>query len=368
MKLNLLIDVSPFAYEAVHRLCGYKGKNLKADRFGKFLQTEDEKERFLAVMDEKIKEVVDAIPSSTYRVFFVFDPKSGEASWRYKIFGDYKGTRKDKVKAYDAGELKICFERYKKFLLGNSFNVVQVPHMEADDMIGFISTYPHVDEDHLVLSPDSDLKQLVKASDSSNVFFYDKVKQEVIVHEGFNINKIIGGEAPATAGDFSFNGLFDDDNVADDKIKDFFRAHKKINPQELLITKIISGDKSDNIPPGITYLRGTQTYGITEDRMKKTWPRMEGATVDWEYIKNTVMVELNEGLKTKKVSDYFPNKEDHKATFDLNKKLILLGTYEEASEEIKLMVKKLFWDDITMNFEQDRFVSTSMFERSGQSW
>jgi len=369
MKVILAIDVSPFAYQTVHSLCGYNGKNLKAERKGKFLQEEGEKERFLAVMDANIKDVVDAIPNIVSKIIFVFDPPSSAKSWRYELFADYKSDRKLEERMYDGKSMVTCFERYKEFLEKSEFITTQVDFQEADDIISYISTYDgEENDDVIIISPDSDLKQLVKTRGENapnNVFFYDNGKQQIVVDHKFNTVSVITSSADDEMGSF-FGDLTNDDDISD-----FFSAAVKINPNTLVISKIMAGDKSDSIPACATFVRGTQTHRLTEKRVDKVWDALTSTspepTLDWEYISKTLLVEINEGLKTKKVSEYFPDKEIFRENYERNKTLIKLTDFYELVD-LDLIEEVVNIMSTVESDPQGKFLSVLIKDVVGVDW
>jgi 5'-3' exonuclease len=149
-------------------------------------------------------------------------------SWRKEIDSTYKYNRKVKESQQTSSEREFSTYLYelqselREFIdQKTNATVLQHPVMEADDMIaGWIQNYP--DDDHVILSTDSDFQQLI----APNVIIYNGVDKKITRH----------------------TGIFDEND------KPFKSRKGEVNtdipdPEFYLFQKIIRGDAGDNIKP-----------------------------------------------------------------------------------------------------------------------
>lgn len=175
-------------------------------------------------------------------------------SWRKDIYPQYKAHRKLDESAMTEKEVeenKMFWDTYAAFttFLSEKTNcsVIRHPNAEADDIIArFIALHP--DDEHFIISTDTDLVQLV----TENVKQYNGVNNQLITIDGY----------------FNDRGK----PVKDKKTGE----HKLLeDPQYLLFKKIIRGDATDNIfsaYPGVREKGTKNSVGIREaytDRVKQ---------------------------------------------------------------------------------------------------
>lgn len=177
-------------------------------------------------------------------------------SWRKDHAASYKANRQDiknRMTPREADEDKAFWESYEEFTnwLNDKTNtsVIKVARAEADDIIArWVALHPN--DEHVILSNDSDFYQLL----SKNVSIYNGVANHLI----------------------TLNGVFEDNGkpVIDSKTKE----PKVIgDPNWLLFEKCMRGDSSDNIMsayPGVRVKGTAKKVGLTEayaDREKRGW-------------------------------------------------------------------------------------------------
>ena len=168
-------------------------------------------------------------------------------SWRKDFYTPYKANRRvimDQRSVREQEDDELYFEAYddmvKFFSEKTNCSVVQCEQAEADDMIAtWIQQHP--DDNHYIISTDSDFYQLL----APNVTQYNGTTDQVVTLEGFKDLKT--GEA-----------------VIDKKTG---KPRKAIDPEFALFEKCVRGDSSDNVfsaYPGAR-LKGTKNKtGITE--------------------------------------------------------------------------------------------------------
>lgn len=168
-------------------------------------------------------------------------------SWRKDFYTPYKANRKvtmDKRSVREQEDDELFFESYNdmvEFLdKRTNVSVIQQHNAEADDLIAtWIQEHPN--DDHVIISTDSDFYQLL----ADNVKQYNGTTDQIVSLEGFKNAKT--GET-----------------VIDKKTNE---PKKAIDPEFTLFEKCVRGDSSDNIfsaYPGAR-LKGTKNKtGITE--------------------------------------------------------------------------------------------------------
>ena len=359
MKFIYLIDVSGLAYETVHSLCGYKGKNLKADRMGHFLGLEKEKEDMLHILHSKMGSNLSETKKNSLNLEFIFDCFTGTPA-RFDMFADYKGNRDANKTAFDSKEMKKVLMRYKEEMNILGCTTVEQAGVEADDIIAHLVDY-HTSRGFNVcmVSSDSDLKQLVSSENGVHCIMFDLSKQKAFVDLNFDL----GGEEVSEMGNI-FGSLGDDE---DNFVPTWLENREAINPNNILLQKIVAGDKSDNIPSAIYYTKGVSDMGVSEDRMKKIFAEgkltaQKGFTYD--SIKNDLLFVLNESIKTKKDPEIIFDKDEHKKGFERNSKLIKLDCNILSDSNKKEIVSSVSGD--TSAFKN--FYILEPFKQENMSW
>ena len=167
-------------------------------------------------------------------------------SWRKDYYEPYKRNRSDARAALtekEQEEDKVfweAFDTFKDFITEKTnCTVLQHKQLEADDLIaGWIQAHP--DDDHVIISTDSDFAQLI----APNVKQYNGVQEVTTTHEGY----------------FDKNGK----PVIDKKTKE---PKPVPDPQWLLFEKCMRGDTSDNVfsaYPGVRKKGTKNKVGLLE--------------------------------------------------------------------------------------------------------
>ena len=205
-------------------------------------------------------------------------------SWRKDFYRPYKANRavaRGKMTEDEAEEDKLFWETYDHFTkyLAEKTNcsVIRHPTAEADDLIArWIALHPN--DEHIVISSDTDFVQLV----APNVKQYNGITDQLITLEGI------------------FDAL--GNRVKDKKTKEDLVVP---NPEWLLFEKCMRGDTSDNVfsaYPGVRTKGTKKQVGLTEafeDRTKKG------------YSWNNLMLQRwtdHDGVEHKVLDDYERNR------------------------------------------------------------
>lgn len=213
-------------------------------------------------------------------------------SWRKDFYTPYKANRRvimDSRSVREQEDDELYFEAYddmvKFFAEKTNVSVVRCETAEADDMIAtWIQQHP--DDNHYIVSTDSDFYQLL----APNVTQYNGTTDQVVTLEGWKDLKT--GE-----------------EVIDKKTK---APKTPIEPEWVLFEKCVRGDSSDNVfsaYPGAR-LKGTKNKtGMREafeDRntggynynnfMLQRWVDHEGDEhrVRTDYERNRILIDLTE--------------------------------------------------------------------------
>ena len=211
-------------------------------------------------------------------------------SWRKDFYEPYKKNRavaRGKMTEQEAEDDRLFWETYdeltKYLSTKTNCSVIRHPEAEADDVIArWIATHPQ--DDHIIISSDTDFVQLV----ATNVKQYNGITDELITLEG----------------------IFDaKDKLVTDKKTKLPKAAP--DPAWLLFEKCMRGDTSDNIfsaYPGVREKGTKNKVGLREafaDRDKRgySWNNMmlqkwvdhnglEHRVLD-DYERNCALVDLN---------------------------------------------------------------------------
>jgi len=175
-------------------------------------------------------------------------------SWRKDYYAPYKANRAETRAAMTQKEQEEdalfweTFDKFKEFIIEKTnCTVLHHPSLEADDLIaGFIQNHPN--DEHVIISTDSDFHQLI----STNVSQYNGVADTLTTCEGI----------------FDKKGK----RIIDKKTKQEALAP---NPSWILFEKCMRGDSSDNVfsaYPGVRTKGTKNKVGLQEafsDKDKK---------------------------------------------------------------------------------------------------
>ena len=180
-------------------------------------------------------------------------------SWRKRIYPEYKANRAlafSMKTEKEQEDFKFILDAYNDLTTylndKTNISVIRNPAAEADDMI-HICVEAHPDDDHLLVSTDSDFYQLLRMP---NVRIYDPIKDVLITRDGvFNdagkrMEFTLTSTAKIKVGEPNPN----------------FQAPEAWYDYALFL-KLIRGDKGDNIfssYPGVREKGTTKKVGIKE--------------------------------------------------------------------------------------------------------
>lgn len=241
-KLTLLIDGN---WLLMSRLAVLNGKYANDDEMCRDLQL---------MLIKSINVVLRTFPSID-NIIFVSDG----GSWRNDLpipsflSEKYKGTRELNPDI----NMTMVFSYFEEFINTlDKFNITtsKAPNIEGDDWIWYWSTKLNKEGTNVIIwSCDKDLTQLVKTNFDTGVFTVCwNIKAGVTLQDGdYSENSEL---------DFFFKDLNKETN--DKYLHEIIKKASKINkitPSDIVIDKIIRGDKGDNILPIIMKPSSTNT-------------------------------------------------------------------------------------------------------------
>jgi DNA polymerase I len=179
------------------------------------------------------------------KVVLSFDARN---SWRYEVFSGYKQNRKQarEKSVIDFEKFYPVLDTFKADIKETFSNIylLQIPRCESDDSLAVLAKQCFTEKDDvIIISNDGDMRQLI----TKNVQVYDPMKASFV---------------------------------------------KGINPKQELLIKILSGDKSDNIP-GIKKRLGKKTATKIIDNGLEMFLESSDAITKDNYERNKKLVDLN---------------------------------------------------------------------------
>jgi 5'-3' exonuclease len=259
-KHTLIIDGNYFVHSRLFVLPRPKKEQLLGDRDGQ--------EQFMRKLCIDFASEVRKMTPFVDQIVVAVDSKS----WRKDLFptAEYKGTRV----ADSSVNWENVFNVYTEFqdiLAKQGVIIHKVPGAEADDILfGWSTQLNNEGKNCIVWTGDRDLIQLVnynEATDAYTLWYYNS-KRKLLAFEGFEtlINK--PNEIEISNDDLLFNmGSAD---VLNSQLKGDFISWiakngveiEEINCDDFIFSKILQGDKSDNIQSVVSWTKRTSTGSI----------------------------------------------------------------------------------------------------------
>ncbi len=333
-SLNLCIDYSNICFRALFT-CKYGNPDISN------FDTQEECEVFARKVTNDICSLIKTFNPNS--VFLFLDSKE---PWRGNICPDYKGTRK-RDDSLNMKNILNTMEELLGIYTERGFNVFRVIHAEADDVAAMYK-FKMADEDcsSIFVSSDADWQQLIE--------FNPETKRYVCVY-----NPIVGNKSGTK---FICTKEFKDWIEVNDSMEifcDYTSTKRKIieamaynsrieffviEPEKILMSKILFGDDGDNVPAFYQFYSKTgRKTRLTEKKLEKVEALLEcdiQSVKDLERLnesgqfmdaigkvfkQDTTDIDGNIALKTQR--DYVelnPNRFPEKIVFDFDE---LFSTY-----------------------------------------
>lgn len=189
-----------------------------------------------------------------HKIYLVSDSK--QKSWRKSLNNHYKSTRKKDTDI----DWDFVYNTYNEFKEKRKFiSVLESPRIEGDDWIALICEKTNArGESNMIVTNDHDIKQLVRLDlqDGWINFMSNEMYNNKNVFMPQNYRLFLSNVRNNNTDDI-FN--LNDNHTFLKLVDDLTRTHKtnEIDWTQSLVTKIISGDSSDNIKS--VYLAKTAT-------------------------------------------------------------------------------------------------------------
>ena len=271
-KHSLLIDGNYFLHSRLFVLPRKKGQQL--------LGTQDSQAGLMRKLCIDFASEIRKMSAFVDQVVVAVDAKS----WRKDLFPDaqYKGTRTHDDSINWEGVFHV-YSEFQSILAKQGVIIHQINGAEADDVLfGWSTQLNNQGKNCIVWTGDRDLIQLVnynKATDAYSLWYYNS-KRKLIAFEGFE--DVLNERKTDTMSneDMLFN--MSSNNVLHDRMKqdlsDWVHKNKvqieEINCDDFIFSKILQGDKSDNIQSVVTWTKTAKSgkimnYSITEKNAYK---------------------------------------------------------------------------------------------------
>lgn len=191
--------------------------------------------------------------------------------------------------------------------------VSQYANIEGDDWVWYWSRRLNNEGTNCIIwTSDNDLKQLVQIDENTHAFtaWYND-KNGLWLPESIN-------ESGSDSIDFFMNVQYYSPTL--ESVKTRVGKINYINPDSIVMSKVICGDAGDNILPIARYNKNNKTYRITE----KDWGELNTIECVNKFIKQRDEI-VDDIIKHKKFKQYKLSKDNLYDQFDYNVKLVWLN-------------------------------------------
>ena len=236
-------------------------------------------------IDDAVGLVLTIVFGSIRKTYEKFDSQHCVAcfdhdSWRSTLYPEYKKNRRKPMTPEEAENRAIVVQVLNdvEVFLREKTNVtvLKSEDMEADDFVArWIQNHPH--DEHVIISSDSDFKQLV----TNSVELYNPVSSTLFTMDGVFIQDgtRVGRKTP-TATKYG--------EVWKIKFNKKTQAPETFDPDWELFYKCIRGDATDNIKQAFPKVRETRMRTAYEDRGGLEWNNLLNETWGPEDAKQSV--------------------------------------------------------------------------------
>jgi 5'-3' exonuclease len=253
---TLLIDGNFFIYSRLYVLPRQKmptGFGESVDVDSRFMSTENEMGIFMRKLAMDFASEMRKVKNITSRIVFTLDSKS----WRKDLFptAEYKANREQDSKIHWDNVKKVV-DDFTKLIAEQGVILNRVQGAEGDDLVYAWATYLNNNgENCIIWSGDTDLMQLVNYNKSTNSYtiWYDNTRTRLSVYPGFNkyLNQDDVNKKDEFEDIFNTDTVFLISNQVKEELKYFINSNglavTEIFCDEYAFTKILTGDRSDNI-------------------------------------------------------------------------------------------------------------------------
>lgn len=255
-------------------------------------------------------------------------------SWRKKIERPdnqdvkYKGNRILNVNI-DWKYIFSALDNIRNRANNVGITAVNADDIEGDDWIWWWTVHCNSNlTNALIWTSDADLKQLIKNNINGTFTAWYNDRSGLFIHNSYI--------PPVNDIDFFISDYKVNSDLS--RLMNICAKVEYINPEDIVMEKIICGDKSDNIHPIITTKKGNKTYGVTSSDWIKIREKLKINTLA-EFFKNKNNI-VHSCLALKKFNSISKSHEllvNTLKLFDYNTKLVWLSHSSIPSDIIEVM-------------------------------
>lgn len=263
---------------------------------------------------------------------FVEKPKALDA--------EYKGTRV-KEEDLDWDSIYSCLKTLEEDMTKMGYTVAHTYHAEGDDEIWFWKTWLNKEKCNCIIwTSDNDLKQLVSYDDGVFTTWYN------------DRYGLFASSESSVEDDLDFFMLDDPKQRVNAILENMQNLSetplKYINPEEVIMSKIICGDKSDNIKAVVRIQSGARTYSVTEKMWNEVKEKFEIHTLEDFFADEDAI--LKELYNLKKFRGTSMTLDDVKEQFEYNTKLVWLDDSTIPEDVKEEMSQTQYFDNVDLDF------------------
>lgn len=274
--LNMILDFNNFAMRSLHT-CQFMEPDVKIKNF----DTKNECDILIRKITIDICRVIRTFTPN--RVIISCDSKQ---PWRNDLYKDidgmeYKGTReKDDEKNWN--NIFSALDDLRSIFKKNGFIVTYIDRTEADDITTMWKEYLFdKGEDVILVSSDMDWVQLVGVHNNNVCLCYNPIANNTgkkRLYLNSDINEWLDIEEKPDIFFRNYNKtrkILKGVQLIDPKI-----SFELVDPDRVLLNKIMTGDLSDNVPSFFHYYRNGRKQNVTELKAKHVFEALNIHNVD----------------------------------------------------------------------------------------
>lgn len=189
-------------------------------------------------------------------------------TWRKGIYPDYKGKR-IKNEEIDWDFVKETYKQFKETLQEQPrVKIFEKDGLEGDDWISkIVKNNKSKSVNTLIYSNDSDIQQLIECTNNCITFMVNENLGKEVVFLPENYKEFIYALKSQISNRSIFEESFDDNLVDFLDNLDVTKTVVEVDKNKALFTKLVKGDKGDNIPSIIK----VKDRGIGDSGADKLW-------------------------------------------------------------------------------------------------
>lgn len=272
----MIIDFNNFAMRSLYT-CQFVDSNIKVKNFN----TEKECDILVRKITTDICKVIRTFNPN--RVIISCDSKQ---PWRQELYKDidgmeYKGTReKDSDKNWN--NIFSAIDDLQNIFSNKGFIVTRIDHTEADDITTMWKEYLFdKNEDVILVSSDMDWVQLVGVHNNNICVCYNPIPNNKGKKRLYVTQSICNWMNTDEKTDIFFTNY----NKTRKNIKGAPNVDSKISfelidPERVLLNKIMTGDVSDNVPSFYHFYKNGRKQNVTELKAKHIFEALHINNVD----------------------------------------------------------------------------------------